>query len=131
MSDARDDEESCEAEGVGESEVAYVASPQPVVLEIGGRAFSDPADIPAGYSRGIDPRQYREVFAMLEERHGAVLDEAFRAPDVGAVLLCAGKVVARAKSASEFSANEIAAIEEEHGKACFVFGREDLLCDMK
>jgi len=127
MSDARDDEESCEADGVGESEVAYVTSPQPVVLEIGGCAFSDPTDIPAGYSRKIDPKQYREVFAMLEERHGAALDEAFSAPDVGAVLLCAGKVVARARSAAEFSANEIAAAEQEHGKACFVFGREDLI----
>lgn len=127
MSDARDDNGMLDAEGVGEAEATYITSGGPGAVEIEGDTFSDPTDMPAGYSRKIDPRQYREVFGMLEERHGPVIKEAFSSPSVGAVLLCGGKVVARARSASEFTASEIAATEQEHGKACFVFGREDLV----
>ena len=99
----------------------------PAGITVQGRVFEDPFDVPASYGGRLDPDQYRAVFDIIEARHGELLEQGFRDPDVRALLLCDRQVVARARTPEEFDLDRIRQIEEEHDRLCFIYGKEDLI----
>jgi len=99
----------------------------PEAVEIEGRRFTDPFDIPADLSPKIQPEQYPRIFGIIQARYGRMIQRALRKPGRRALLLCDRRVVATAEWADEFELEEIRRIEREHDRVCFVYGSGDLV----
>lgn len=97
------------------------------VIEVGGRSFSDPFDIPAALSSRIDPDQYPQIFGMIEARYRRLLRKAFQGPGPLALLLCDRRVIAEATTPEEFGFDMIDRVEREHDRVCFIYSRGDLV----
>ncbi len=97
------------------------------VIEIAGRRFLDPFDIPASYAGRIDPALDPAIFRIIETRYKGLLEEAFTDPQVRGVLLCDGEVVERAAAPDMFTEEHIQDIQRQRGKLCFVVGKGDLV----
>lgn len=95
-------------------------------LEICGRYFEDPCEIPFKYKDKISPDLYIAIFKVLEEKYGHLINKEFEDPNTGAVVLCGGEIVARGSYPEEI-AEDLERIGKTKDKICFLFGNADLV----
>ena len=104
-----------------------LASVNAETIELAGKSFADPFDIPASLSRQIPPALYPRIFRIIKAKYGRIIKGGLREPGARALLLCDRKVVATAQTPEEFNLEEIRRIEHERDRVCFTYSEEDLV----
>lgn len=99
---------------------------QTELIRIEDTYYLNPFEIPVQNAHNLTKEQRIRVVEIIVKRYTALIREEFKQPAIDALLLCAGKVVARGRSVSNLSPEQIRKFESEHEAVCFIIERSDL-----